>query len=42
MFNTLQDAQLVYRNSYGKYCFAVPLLGAFIERQAELEQDWKD
>jgi hypothetical protein len=40
MFNTLQDAQLVYRNSYGKYCFAVPLLGQFIQRQAELEQDW--
>lgn len=40
MFNTLQDAQLVYRNSHGKYCFAVPLLGQFIERQAEAEQDW--
>jgi len=42
MFNTLQESQLVYKNRHGKYCFAVPLLGQFIQRQAEADQDWKD
>jgi type II secretory pathway predicted ATPase ExeA len=41
MFNTLGESQLIYKNSYGKYCFAVPLLGQFIERQAEMDADWK-
>lgn len=40
MFNTLAEAGLVYRNRHGKYSFAVPLLGQFIERQAESKQDW--
>jgi hypothetical protein len=40
MFNTLGDAQLVYRNRHGRYSFAVPLLGQFIQRQAETDQDW--
>ncbi|HVS26338.1 MAG TPA: hypothetical protein VHE58_03430 [Burkholderiales bacterium] len=35
MFNSLIEAGLVYRNRYGKYSFAVPLLGQFISRQAE-------
>ncbi|HKB83833.1 MAG TPA: hypothetical protein VKD04_11590, partial [Burkholderiales bacterium] len=34
MLNSLIDAGLVYRNRYGKYSFAVPLLGQFIRRQA--------
>ena len=41
MFATLGEAQLIYKNSHGKYCFAVPLLGQFIDRQAEMDQDWK-
>jgi len=40
MFNTLGEAGLIYRNRYGKYSFAVPLLGQFILRQAENGQDW--
>jgi hypothetical protein len=40
MFNTLQESQLIYKNSYGKYCFAVPLLGEFIARQAEGDPEW--
>ena len=40
MFNTLGEAQLVYRNRHGRYAFAVPLLGQFIQRQAETDQDW--
>lgn len=35
MFNSLIEAGLVYRNRYGKYSFAVPLLGQFIRRQLE-------
>ena len=33
MLSTLSDAGLVYKNRYGKYSFAVPLLGNFIKRQ---------
>jgi len=33
MLSTLSGAGLVYKNRYGKYSFAVPLLGAFIKRQ---------
>lgn len=42
MFNTLGESQLIYKNGYGKYCFAVPLLGQFIKRQAETDADWKN
>lgn len=35
MLNSLIKAGLVYRNRYGKYSFAVPLLGQFIRRQEE-------
>ncbi len=40
MFNTLSEAQLVYRNRHGRYSFAVPLLGQFIMRQAEAGKEW--
>jgi len=33
MLSTLSDNGLVYKNRYGKYAFAVPLLGQFIRRQ---------
>ncbi len=33
MLANLADAGLVYKNRHGKYSFAVPLLGQFIERQ---------
>lgn len=33
MLATLSENGLVYKNRYGKYAFAVPLLGAFIRRQ---------
>jgi hypothetical protein len=33
MLAALSDSGLVYKNRYGKYAFAVPLLGAFIRRQ---------
>jgi hypothetical protein len=42
MFNTLGEAGLIYRNRYGKYSFAVPLLGQFIHRQAEIGEDWAE
>jgi len=32
---------LVYRNRYGKYSFAVPLFGQFIQRQP-VEGGWMD
>lgn len=35
MLSKLQDAGLVYKNRFGKYSFAVPLLGQFIKRQEE-------
>jgi hypothetical protein len=34
MLSALQKAGLVYKNRYGKYSFAVPLLSRFIRRQA--------
>jgi hypothetical protein len=37
MLASLQDAGLVYRNRHGKYLFAVPLFGEFIQRQIEQE-----
>ena len=33
MLLTLSSSGLVYKNRYGKYSFAVPLLGGFIKRQ---------
>lgn len=33
MLGSLSDIGLVYKNRYGKYSFAVPLLGEFIQRQ---------
>ena len=33
MLSALSDAGLVYKNRYGKYSFAVPLMGEFIKRQ---------
>lgn len=35
LLSKLQDAGLVYKNRFGKYSFAVPLLGQFIKRQKE-------
>lgn len=35
MLAALSDAGLVYKNRHGKYSFAVPLLGRFIQRQQE-------
>ncbi len=37
MLSTLSNAGLIYKNRHGKYCFAVPLLGGFIKRQAANE-----
>jgi len=37
MLATLINRGLVYKNRYGKYSFAVPLLGQFIRRQMERE-----
>jgi len=33
MLNSLSSSGLVYKNRYGKYSFAVPLLGEYIRRQ---------
>lgn len=33
MLTSLSEAGLIYKNRYSKYSFAVPLLGAFINRQ---------
>jgi len=35
MLVTLSDGGLVYKNRWGKYSFAVPLMGRFIRRQIE-------
>ncbi len=35
MLSALSSAGLVYKNRHGKYSFAVPLLGRFIQRQQE-------
>jgi AAA+ ATPase superfamily predicted ATPase len=39
MLCDLQDAGLVYKYRHGRYLFAVPLLGRFIKRQTESEQE---
>ncbi len=31
----LADSGLVYKNRHGRYCFAIPWLGDFIQRQVE-------
>ena len=36
MLSTLADKGLIYKNRHGKYSFAVPLLGGFINRQTSL------
>lgn len=36
MLNALGNAGLVYKNRHGRYSFAVPLLGEFINRQKKL------
>ena len=41
MLSTLIDSGLIYKNRYGRYAFAVPLLGAFIRRQEREEREWK-
>ena len=41
MLVSLAESGLVYKNRYGKYSFAVPLLGDFITRQKE-QQEMKD
>ena len=38
MLASLSDAGLVYKNRYGKYLFAVPLLSSFIKRQMQEER----
>ena len=38
MLVSLSDAGLVYKNRYGKYLFAVPLLSSFIKRQTQDER----
>lgn len=35
MLADLGKAGLIYRNRHGRYCFAVPLFGEFIKRQAD-------
>lgn len=35
MLSTLQEKGVIYKNRFGKYSFAVPLLGQFIRRQKE-------
>jgi type II secretory pathway predicted ATPase ExeA len=37
MFATLAAAGLIYKGGHGKYSFAVPLLGRFIERQRKAD-----
>jgi hypothetical protein len=41
MLSKLADAGLVYKNRFGKYSFAVPLLGQFIKRQEEANKEEK-
>ena len=38
MLVSLSDAGLIYKNRYGKYLFAVPLLSSFIKRQMKEER----
>lgn len=38
MLSSLIENGLLYKNRYGKYLFAVPLMGRFIRRQADQEQ----
>ena len=39
LLTSLQEAGLVYKNRHGKYAFAVPLLGQFIQRQTAAEME---
>jgi hypothetical protein len=38
LLSYLTAAGLIYKNRYGKYCFAVPLLGEFIKRQGMIQR----
>lgn len=38
VLNKLIELGLIYKNSHGKYCFAIPLFAGFIRRQMEPEQ----
>ncbi len=38
MLSTLGEKGLIYKNRYGKYSFAVPMLGDFISRQPKPEE----
>ena len=40
MLSALIDNGLIYKNRHGKYLFAVPLLGDFIRRQADILSPW--
>ena len=35
MLSSLGEAGLIYKNRYGRYSFAVPLIGQFIQRQMQ-------
>ena len=37
MLAALASQGLVFKNRHGRYCFAVPLLGRYIQRQVENE-----
>jgi hypothetical protein len=37
ILGALANAGLIYKNRHGKYSFAVPLLGQFVRRQAQLD-----
>jgi hypothetical protein len=41
MLVSLADTGLVYKNRYGRYSLAVPLLGEFIRRQAREAADFR-
>lgn len=40
MLAVLSDSGLIFKNRHGKYSFAVPLLGDFVKRQAEVVEPW--
>jgi hypothetical protein len=39
-FQRLSDVGLIFKNRHGRYSFAVPLMGQFILRQADLDRAW--
>jgi hypothetical protein len=40
MLSSLAEAGLIFKNRHGKYSFAVPLLGEFIQRQQDVLRDF--